>query len=425
MPSVIPDSTFTPPRGFWNLMFTQFQGAFSDNALKWLVIFLVFGMGLPEAEQDSQVAMAGAVFAVPFLLFSMWGGWLSDRCSKRTVMIGVKVAEIGIMLFAAFGFYIGSLPVQMAAICLMGLHSAVFAPAKYGILPEVLPASRLSWGNGILEMLTFVAIIAGTVAGGLLAHGMGDHQVWSGILLAALATAGFLTSIGSPRVPPADPAKPFVWNFPGEIWRQMKFMRADRDLWRANWGNTGFFYIAALVQLNLALYAKQDFGLKPTEQSWLQAALCLGIGGGSILTGYCSRGRIAYGFIPIGATVMAVAAAIMGWPGVSQSVFTSALAMLGIGSGMFIVPVAAVLQHRPAANEKGAVQGVASWLSWVGILAASLTLELLGKVCRMDHSQIFWFCGACALFAGIYVARSRPGAVRALFARAPEPPASP
>lgn len=398
-------------------MFTQFQGAFSDNALKWLVIFLVFGMGLSEADQDTLVTLAGAVFAVPFLIFSTWGGWLADRYSKRRVMVGVKAAEIVIMCFAAMGLLWQSLPVQMAAICLMGVHSTVFAPAKYGILPEVLPPTRLSWGNGILELLTFVAVIAGTVAGGWLAEAMEGRQVWSGVLLAGLAAVGCLTSIGSPRVAAADPGKPFVWNFPAELWRQMRAMRTDRDLWRANWGNTGFFYIAALVQLNLALFAKQDFGLKATEQSWLQAALCLGIGAGSAFTGYFSRGRIAYGFIPMGATIMALSSLVLGLPGVSKSVFTAALAVLGAGAGCFIVPVASVLQHRPAASEKGAVQGVASWLSWVGILAASLSLELLGSVFGLSHSRIFWFCGACALAAGIYVASTRPGAVRELFQR--------
>ncbi len=413
-PQTVP-AVHTTPRGFWNLMFTQFQGAFSDNALKWLVIFLVFKMALPADEQDTLVTRAGAVFAVPFLLFSIWGGWLSDRFSKRSVMMGVKAAEIGIMLFAAVGLWMDSMTLQMTAICLMGVHSAVFAPAKYGILPEVLPASRLSWGNGILELLTFVAIIAGTVAGGYLADTLHGQQVWSGILLAGLAAVGFLTSVGSPRVKAADPTKRFEPNFPREIWRQLKKMKLDRDLWRANWGNTGFFYIAALVQLNLALFAKQDFGLKATEQSWLQAALCLGIGGGSAFTGHFSRGRIAYGFIPIGALLMALASIFLGWPGISQTAFTAALAVLGVGSGMFIVPVAAVLQHRPPAEEKGAVQGVASWVSWIGILAASLTLDLLGKGLGLTHAQVFWFAGVCALVAGVYVARSRPGAVRALW----------
>lgn len=407
------------PKGFWNLMFTQFQGAFSDNALKWLVIFLVFQSGMDKANQDSLINLSGVLFAVPFLVFSIWSGWLADRCSKRSIMIGVKIAEIAIMLLAAWALAAGSLVTQMVAICCMGLHSTFFAPAKYGILPEILPPNRLSWGNGILEMLTFVAIISGTVAAGLLVGLMEGRQMWSGILLAGLAAIGLLTALGSPKVPAADPGKPFRWNFPAEIYRQMKAMKPDRDLWRANWGNTGFFYIAALVQMNLASFAEHDFGLKPPEQSWLQAALCLGIGAGSAFTGHFSHGRIAYGFIPLGATLMTLASIVMGLP-VSPSIFTAALAVLGIGSGMFIVPLAAVLQHRPAPRDKGAVQGIASWLSWVGIVAASLTRELLGNGFGLNHHQIFWFCGACALIAAIYVVRSRPGVLRDLF----HPPAN-
>lgn len=399
-------------------MFTQFQGAFSDNALKWLVTFLVFSTNLPHAEQVSMVSLAGALFAVPFLLFSMWGGWLADRCSKRSVMIGVKVAEIGIMMFAAFALGRGSLPLQLASICLMGVHSAFFSPAKYGILPEILPASRLSWGNGILEMLTFVAIILGTVAGGWLAEVMQGRQAWSGWALGLLAAVGLAASLGVRRVPAAAPGKVFIPNFPAEIWRRMKQIRQDKDLWRATWGNTAFFYIAALVQMNLALFAKQIFHLEPTQQSWLQAALCLGIGAGSACAGQLSRGRIAYGFIPIGAGLMALASVFLGWPGVGRGAFTAALATLGFGGGLFIVPIAAVLQHRPAATEKGAIQGVASWWSWVGIILAAATQDTLAKALHFTFGQVFWFCGAVALATGLYVAATRKGSMRALVAKA-------
>lgn len=417
-PAAVEPHSETWRDGFASLMFTQFQGAFSDNALKWLVTYLVFAANLPKQEQDSMVSLASALFAVPFLLFSMWGGWLADRCSKRTVMMGVKVAEVGIMLFAAFGLARQSLHLQLAAICLMGVHSAFFAPAKYGILPEILPTSRLSWGNGILELLTFVAIILGTVTGGFLAEWLPGKQMWSGLMLGALALVGFIASHGIQRVPPANPAKPFQVLFPVTIWELLRAMKKDRDLWRANWGNTAFFFVAALVQMNLALFAKQVFNLAPTQQSWLQAALCLGIGAGSAVAGQLSRGRIAYGFVPIGACLMAVSALAMGWPGVGQGLFTTALALLGLGGGLFIVPIAAALQHRPAAGDKGAVQGVASWCSWIGIIAAAACQATLGSVFHLTHAQVFWFCGAAALLAGIYVAATRPGAIRQLFAPA-------
>ena len=406
------------PKGFWNLMFTQFQGAFSDNALRWLVIFPVLAsVVLVDAEKDAFASHASVLFAVPFLLFSTVGGWMADRFSKRSVMIGVKFCEILIMLFAAWALATESRPLQLAAICMMGVHSTVFAPAKYGIMPEVLPAAKLSAGNGILELLTFIGIILGTFVGGWLAEGLVHREVWSGLLLAALAGVGLLTSIGIARVPAADPKKKLNFNILGEIWGQMRVMKQDRDLWRANWGNAAFFFVAILVQINLALYAQKVFQLKPTEQAWLQAALSLGIGAGSMAAGRLSRGRIEYGLIPVGAGLMAFAALWMGWTGIPKPWFTAALGLLGVGGGLFIVPIVSVLQHRPTPQTKGAVQGAASWLSWVGVAVAAQTQGFLSGVAHLGYGRIFWICGAVAGLAGIFVGWSRPRAVPDMIAR--------
>lgn len=400
-------------------MFTQFQGAFSDNALRWLVIFPVLAsVTLSQEAKDGFASNAMTLFAVPFLLFSTVGGWMADRFSKRSVMISVKVAEIGIMLFAAFALKLESQALQLAAICLMGVHSTAFAPAKYGIMPEVLPHEKLSSGNGILELLTFIGIILGTFAGGFLAETLVHREVYSGLILAALAGVGLMTSIGIAKVPAADPQKKFNYNIVGEVWSNMKVMKADRDLWRANWGNTAFFFVATLVQINLALFAQKVFHLKPTEQAWLQAALSLGIGAGSMIAGKLSRGRIEYGLIPVGAALMAIAGVWLGWPGISKPLFSTALALLGLGGGLFIVPIVSVLQHRPSAETKGAVQGAVSWLSWVGIAAAASTQSLLSsKSVGLSYGQIFWICGAVSCLSGIFVIWSRPKAFPEMVAR--------
>jgi acyl-[acyl-carrier-protein]-phospholipid O-acyltransferase/long-chain-fatty-acid--[acyl-carrier-protein] ligase len=342
---------------------------------------------------------------------------MADRFSKRSVMIGVKLGEIAIMLFAAFALAGGNQTLQLAAICLMGIHSTVFAPAKYGVMPEVLPVSKLSSGNGILELLTFIGIILGTFAGGWLAEALADREAWSGLLLAALAAVGFIVSLGIAKVPAADPGRKLNLNIPGEILSNLRVMKADRDLWRANWGNTAFFFVATLVQINLALFAQKVFHLKPTEQAWLQAALSLGIGAGSMLAGRLSRGRIEYGLIPPGAALMAVAGFLLGWPDISKTGFTIALSLLGLGGGLFIVPIVSVLQHRPSPQTKGAVQGAASWLSWVGIAAAAVTQGLLSGPANLGYGQIFWVCGAVAGLAGAFVVWSRPQAMPEMFAR--------
>lgn len=400
------------PRGFWNLMFTQFQGAFSDNALRWLVIFPVLASAvLSDGQKDEFASRASLLFAVPFLLFSTIGGWLADRFSKRSVMIGVKLGEIAIMLFATLALAWEKQVLQLAAICLMGVHSTFFAPAKYGVMPEILPASRLSAGNGILELLTFIGIILGTFAGGWLAETMVHREAWSGVLLAALAAVGLLTSLGIAKVPAADPAKAPNFNIIGEILNNLRVMKMDGDLWRANWGNTGFFFVATLVQINLALFAQKEFHLQPTQQAWLQAALSLGIGAGSWLAGRLSRGHIEYGLIPVGAVLMMAAGIWLGWPGVTMRQFACALALLGIGGGLFIVPIVSVLQHRPTPQTKGAVQGAASWLSWVGIAAAAVTQGLLSATIHLSYGQVFWVCGVVAGLAGLFVTWTRPRAV--------------
>src|SRR5947208_15582616 len=151
--------------GFWSLIATQFQGAFNENGLKSLVFFLILAMHFEPQQENSKVFILNLLFAVPFILFSMTGGYLADRFSKRNVTIGTKVFEIAVMLLAILALAQENLHLAMAAVFLASTQAALFGPSKYGLLPEVLPESQLSWGNGILELGTFLAIIAGSLAG--------------------------------------------------------------------------------------------------------------------------------------------------------------------------------------------------------------------------------------------------------------------
>lgn len=388
-------------------MGTQFQNAFSDNALKNLVILLVLARSLGEAERSTHVALAGALFAAPFILFSMFGGWLADRFSKQAVMTYVKLSEIAIMLLAAFGFWTNTMAIQFSAIFLMGCHSAIFAPSKYSILPEILPAQRLSWANGILELLTFLGIIAGTIAGGFLATHFKDNAYKAALLLATLAAGGWFMCRGIPRGVPANPSCPARFNPVTDFWKQLGFMKQDRDLWRANLGNAGFFFIAALVQMNLVLYGQNVLALTESQIGMLNAALAVGIGIGGVAAGYASKGRIHYKLVPFGAMIMSLATFPMGLPNVSAAVFYTCLIVLGLGGGFFIVPITAVLQHSPRPENKGAVQGAASVLSFIGILLASGVQVLVNKFLHGEMARVFWVCGATAFVCGVYAAKSR------------------
>jgi acyl-[acyl-carrier-protein]-phospholipid O-acyltransferase/long-chain-fatty-acid--[acyl-carrier-protein] ligase len=169
-------------RGFWSLVATQFQGAFNDNGLKQLVIFIILGMQMNRADRDRLVLIVGTLFSLPFILFSMSGGFLADRYSKRRVTVATKLFELLIMGLAICGLGWQNLQLELTAVFLASTQAALFGPSKYGLLPELLPEPRLSWGNGVLELGTFLAVIAGGVSGGFLADTFRGRQAWSGLI---------------------------------------------------------------------------------------------------------------------------------------------------------------------------------------------------------------------------------------------------
>src|SRR5579863_1127044 len=215
-------------RGFWSLVVTQFQGAFNENGLKNLVVFIILGAAMQKADRDRLVLVVGTLFSAPFILFSMAGGFLADRYSKRTVTIWTKFFEMAVMALAIAGLGWQNLNLEMAAVFLASTQAALFGPSKYGLLPELLPESRLSWGNGVLELGTFLAVIAGGVAGAVLADKLPGRQGWSGLIFLSLSLVGLLFSLGITRVPAADPAKKFRADPIGDLWVQGKLIRKDR-----------------------------------------------------------------------------------------------------------------------------------------------------------------------------------------------------
>ena len=397
-------------------MGTQFQNAFSDNALKQLIILVLLASAASsagEAEQDRMVSLVTAVFSAPFILFAMLGGWLADRNSKQRMMVYVKAAEMGIMAFAGVALALGSLPLKLGAIFLMGCHSAIFAPSKYGILPEILPHDKLSWGNGILELLTFLGVILGTVAAGIFSDYFKGSEWVAGPILMVIAFGGWVLSRQVTPVPAADPTCPVRINPVTDLWRQLRIMKQDRDLWRACWGNTGFYFISALVMMNVVVFGKSVLHLTGTQNSMMNVWLALGIGFGSVVAGYASRGHIEYRLVPIGALGLALSTVPMGMEGVTADTFRICMATLGFSAGLFIVPVVSVIQHRPSPESKGAVQGSVSSLSFLGIMAAAGVQWVAREAFHISSAQVFWVCGASAIICGAYAAISRGRFIKA------------
>jgi len=386
----------------------EFQNAFSDNVLRWLVTFLIVGMGFSLEQRDSLVPLVGAVFAVPFVLFSMAGGFFADRFSKRSVAIAVKCAELGIMSVASLGLWLGNIPLMLAGIFLMSTHSAIFGPTKYGMLPELLPEKKLSWGNGIFGLGTFSAAITGTIFAGMLSDAFGQRQIFSGAILVVLALVGLSLFLGIRRLPAADPGKKFRANFLGDFFSQYQAIRQDRVLFLGVVGNTFLSFLAMLLQLTVVFYGKDIFHFDDRHSGYLQGGMLVGVGAGSLAAGFLSGGKIEYGLIPLGMAGLTAFAALLSHAGFGVAAFAWGLGLLGFFGGFYNVPVNAIIQYRPDADKKGKVIATAALLSWIGILLASGVYYLLTVPLHLTPPQIFLFGAVLSLAGTIYCVKLMP-----------------
>src|ERR1700693_1176831 len=404
--------------GFWSLIATQFQTAFNDNAVKFLVIYIIVAMNFPSHFRDRVILSVGALFAIPFILFSMTGGYFADRYSKRSVTVGTKLLELVVMAFTILALYLHNLPMECASVFLISMEAALFGPSKYGLLPELLPENHLSWGNGVIEFGTFVASISATMAAGIMAERYRGHQAVHGFLLLAFTGVGLATSFGISHLPAADPHREFRWDPVGELFAQLKIIYADAVLFWCVIGNTYLWFLAALLQFTIVVYGHDVLHIDDTRTSYLQAAVGIGIGLGSLAAGYLSRGKIERGLIPIGALGMTFFGALLYFSqpvellahwlstagfhqGSSAAVkfgyfIVSAvrlripdLSLLGFFGGFFAVPLNAQIQHRPRPEQKGGVIAAANLLSFVGIFLAAGAYYFFSTVLHQTPAGVF------------------------------------
>lgn len=389
--------------GFWSLIVTQFQGAFNDNALKFLVIYLIVERNFPLPVRDRFILLVGALFAIPFILFSLSGGYYADRYSKRTVTIGTKLFEIGVGLFAIAALAAGNLALEAGAVFLISTQGALFGPSKYGLLPELLPENRLSWGNGVIELGTFIASITAVMFAGFLAGAFRGHHVWSGVIFLGLTLIGLLASLGISRVPAAHPGRKFRVNPFADLAGQLRIIAADRILGWAVVGNTYLWFLAALLQFVIVVYGHDVLRVDEKQISYLQAAVGIGIGVGSLAAGYLSRGKIENRLVPVGGIGMTVFGFLVSRPGLGIWPVRVDLCLLGFFGGFYAVPLNALIQHRPRREEKGGVIAAANLLSFVGVFFAAGLYFVFSSVAHFQPGTIF-LAGACMTLVATFYA---------------------
>ncbi len=365
-----------PLRG---LLVAQFFGAFNDNALKVFVALLAMRnlsigpeSGAFEAASQAEATKAFVALTLPLMLFSLPAAVIADRFSKRTVIVGMKLFEVLLMAAVGYNLYLypGDRMLPFVILGFMGAQSALFSPAKFGILPEVLPHDRLSKGNGLLQMWTMLAIIAGTAAAGPLSDAFAPTRPWVvGAVLAGLAVVGFLASLAVPRVPAARAS-----DDKGSTFRDaFAAIRADRVLRLAILGAAFLWAIASLLAQDILVYSKATLGLSDTLSGLPLAVLGVGIAVGSILAAKLSAGKVEYGLIPAGAVGVMLVTLALGVIGPGVVGTNILMTLLGVSGGLILVPIHAVMQWRAPSARRGAVIALANILIYAGILIGSLS----------------------------------------------------
>lgn len=436
-------------RGFWALMATQFQGAFNDNLYQWVITFYLLGMFkigsggeehlyLGRFTADTFVpAFATFLFSVPFIIFPALFGAISDRYSKQRVAVFVKWWEVINMTLGGVAFYLGYTPFIWLMFFFLATHSALFGPAKYGILPEILPPARLSWGNGVIQMGTMIAIIMGTGLAGPLYLYISDRVYLASVVLVSLSFLGLYAAYHITRPPAANPLQPIPKN-PLSPWQGM--MKYFKVIWRDDIlfytviGYTFFWFVGALARQNLVKFATADLLISEDLMSYLLASVAIGIGIGAVAAGYLSRGKVELGLVPAGALGLMVFSSLLAVPysayratiipavkfvavpltggadgllmqaaraaGGHYLVVLACFLFLGIFAGLYGVPLAAAIQRRAPKGMKGGVIASVNMLTWVGIALSSVVFLALNSL-NFSAYHIFVFMGLSALGIGL------------------------
>jgi 1-acyl-sn-glycerol-3-phosphate acyltransferase len=411
-------------RRFLPFFGSQAFGAFNDNVYKNVLVIVATYHAASYTQLDPELLtnMAGGLFILPYVLFSGIAGQLADRFDKALVLKVVKAVEIVIMTIAALGFASHSIEVLLGALFLMGVHSTFFAPAKYGLLPEVLEETELVGGNALVEMGTFLAILLGTLAAGLLAAEGSIGTIATALI--GVAAIGFATSLAIPALGPAAPDLRVDWRPWTSTWDNIRAARESRAVFQSILGISWFWFYGALVLAQLPLFAKNVLGGSEQIVTLLLVLFSAGIGVGSLLCERLSGRKVEIGLVPfgsIGLTAFAVdlffavpdsppgtglsAAQFIALPG-SWRVLLD-LGLIGVFGGFFIVPLYALVQQRARREAMSRVIGANNILNAVFMVVAA-ALGAIALNAGLSIAELLLLTGILNAFVAAYIYRLVP-----------------
>jgi acyl-[acyl-carrier-protein]-phospholipid O-acyltransferase / long-chain-fatty-acid--[acyl-carrier-protein] ligase len=431
--SITPPTLITPPTagGFRPLLALRALTVINDNVLRWLAI----GLG-KKAVTGGQVALVLTIgtagFVLPFVLLAWLAGWIADRYPKRSVIVWCKFAEVliaaaaaaavawGVRSGGAFAGLPAGLWLLLATVIVIGCQAALLAPSVIGTIPETVPAPRLSHANGLFAMVTLAATLAGMAGGNWLADGtvvLGTdgalgidgkmhsaptwmHAIPAAVALVGLALAGWIAAILLVRRPAADPAAPPPWNALARTWGDLTELFRHRELAAAAVGIVFFWALGAVAQLNVDQYATEAGATSQGQVVPLLIALVSGIGLGSLVAGKVSTRGVDMGLVPLGAILMAIGsfalavgprtifAGACGGTGLAWWWAAASLLLLGLGAGIFDVPLEAAFQEKSPPARRGALLAAANLLTFAGMFGASMLYGLLRSPSPWATAQI-------------------------------------
>jgi 1-acyl-sn-glycerol-3-phosphate acyltransferase len=407
-------------RRFAPFFWTQFLGAGNDNLFKFaftvLVTYQVQVSWLPPALAGLVI---GALFILPFLLFSATSGQLADKYDKTALIRFVKWLEVAIMLLAGWGFMHADVPLLLACVFLMGLHSTLFGPVKFAYLPQHLGERELTGGNGMVEMGTFVAILLGNVAGGLLIAlpAVGARYVaWSCLALALLGRAAAQVI---PASPSTDPALRINWNPVSETWRNLKLAHGNIVVFRSLLGISWMWFFGAVFLAQFPSFAKEVLHGNEQVASLLLVVFSIGIGIGSLLCETLSRRHVEIGLVPLGAIGMSVFAIDLYFAARSLPPATALtlaefvaqpahwrvivdLGALSLFAGLYSVPMYALIQLRSAPSHRARIIAANNILNALFMIASAVIVGLLLKA-HLTIPQVFLITGLLNAVVAFYI----------------------
>lgn len=392
---------------FASLNATQFLGAMNDNIYKLLIVYCFISIEGKEAS-NKILASVGAIYVLPFLFLSSTAGTMADRYSKRSIIVAVKFVEFLVMMLGLVSFYLGSMTLAYSALFLLACHSAIFAPCKYGIVPEIVPQERISKANGILTSCTYTAIIVGTFLASFFTDISNYNFIFASSMAILFAALGIYFSYGIPKTAPSGSQKEISPRFITELFRNLRLISKQPSLLSAVLGSAFFLFVGSYTQLNMIPFAMDSLGLSDVQGGYLFLLTALGIGAGSLLAGKLSGKTVELGLVPIGGLGIAISCFLLSSLHNHLILEIILVGLIGVFGGFYLVPLDSYIQLASPNTIRGQVIATTNFLGFCGVLLSAGMLYFLSEVLDFKAAKGFFIMGIISLtfVGGITIAIS-------------------